>query len=289
MSDETQKRGWEIILIVMVVAVLILAIAAGVLFVLRVLPATESPTSVAVEATSTSEIQTPTNTLQPTETPSPTLIPPSTNMPTPLPSTDTPLIPTATATPAPPTDTPLPPTNTPVPPTATPPPTNTPVPSTVTLPPTTTPVPPTNTPAPPTATLVPPTNTPPPPPQFPWHGQVANTFSNCALTLVMGLTLDQNGGIAGDVWVHYWADGWEGIWTQSSWGVDEGYEGLDDSKNWDGVLGNYPRDGTWYVCVAPAQGSWDCISTTVIAQTVADPCTPDSGGAQILRIVFQQN
>lgn len=291
MSNETQKRGGEIILIVMVVAVLILAIVAGVLFVLRVLQSTESPTAVTIEGTATSETQAPTDTLQPADTPSPTLPPPSTNTPTPLPPTDTLLSPTATATPAPPTDTPVPPTNTPAPPTDTPvPPTNTPAsPTNTPVPPTNTPAPPTNTPAPPTDTPVAPTATQPSPPQFPWRGQVANTFPNCALTRVMGLTLDQSGGVAGDIWVHYWADGWEGIWTQSSWGVDEGYEGLDDSRNWDGILGNYPRDGTWYVCVAPAQGSWDCISTTVIGQTVAEPCAPDSGGVQILRIVFQKN
>jgi hypothetical protein len=105
----------------------------------------------------------------------------------------------------------------------------------------------------------------------------------------MGLTLDRNGGIAGDIWVHFWADGWEGAWARSSWGVDEGYPGLDDSSNWDGVLATYAKAGTWNACVVPAEGSWDCRSTTVTAQTVAEPCAPDSGGTQIVRIVFQQN
>jgi hypothetical protein len=115
------------------------------------------------------------------------------------------------------------------------------------------------------------------------------TFSNCGLTRLMGLTLDRNGGIAGDIWVHFWADGWDGGWTLSTWGVNEGYPGLDDSSNWDGVLDTYAKPGTWHVCVVPGQGSWDCISTTVTTQTVSEPCTPDSGGAQIVRIVFQQN
>jgi hypothetical protein len=118
---------------------------------------------------------------------------------------------------------------------------------------------------------------------------VVGSFSNCALTRVMGLTLDRNGGIAGDIWIHFWADGWEGAWARSSWGVDEGYPGLDDSSNWDGVLATYAKAGTWNVCVVPAEGSWDCRSTTVTAQTVAEPCAPDSGGTQIVRIVFQQN
>jgi hypothetical protein len=118
---------------------------------------------------------------------------------------------------------------------------------------------------------------------------VVGTFSNCALTRVMGLTLDRNGGIAGDIWVHWWAEGWDGAWGRSTWGVNEGLPGLDDSSNWDGILDTYPKAGTWHVCVVPAEGSKDCISTTVTAETTADPCTPESGGVQIVRIVFQQN
>jgi hypothetical protein len=195
----------------------------------------------------------PTSTLAPSHTPSP--LPPSPTA-TPMPS-DTPV----------PTDTPLPPTDTPVPPTATA-------------------VPPTKPPAP---TPRPPTATSPPAPAFPWRGQVVNTFPNCGLTQLKGLTLDRNGGIAGDIWVHWWADGWEGAWGRSTWAVDEGYEGLDDSRNWDGTLENYAKAGTWHVCIVPAEGSWDCRSTTVTVQTAAEPCAPDSGGVQIVRIVFQQN
>ncbi len=243
--------------------------------------ATDAPTVVVVVTTSTREMPTATRLPDPTATPAPT---------------DTPLVPTivstvvSTETPLP-TDTSVPPTDTPVPPTDTPPPrTDTPVPPTDTLPPPTdTLVPPTFTSAPPTRTPMPPTPTVPPPPQFPWRGQVVGTFANCALTRVMGLTLDRNGGIAGDIWIHFWADGWDGAWARSTWGVNEGYPGLDDSSNWDGVLATYAKDGTWYVCVVPGEGSWDCISTRVTAQTVAGPCAPDSGGVQIVRIVFQQN
>jgi hypothetical protein len=117
---------------------------------------------------------------------------------------------------------------------------------------------------------------------------VAGTFDNCGLTRIMGLTLDRNGGIAGDIWVRFWADGWEGAWARSTWAVNEGYAGMDDSSNWDGVLATHPKAGTWHACVVPAQGSWDCISTTVTTQTVAEPCTPGSG-VQVVRIVFQQN
>lgn len=105
----------------------------------------------------------------------------------------------------------------------------------------------------------------------------------------MGLTLDRNGGVAGDIWVHWWADGWDGAWGKSTWWVNEGFEGLDDSSNWDAILDTHAKPGTWHVCVVPAEGSRDCISTTVTAQTFSEPCAPDSGGIQILRIIFQQN
>jgi hypothetical protein len=219
----------------------------------------DAPTVVSVAETATPHGPVATVTLAPTNTPV-SVVATEASPPTDAPS--------PTATPIPPTNTPVPPTHTPLPPTA---------------------VPPTSTPVPPTATVAPPPPTQPPAPQFPWRGQVAGTFSNCGLTRLMGLTLDRNGGIAGDIWVHFWADGWDGGWTLSTWTVNEGYPGLDDSSNWDGVLDNYAKPGTWRVCLAPAQGSWDCISTTVTVQTVAEPCAPDSGGVQIVRIVFQQN
>jgi hypothetical protein len=226
---------------------------------------TEAPAVAAATATPTPEMATDTPMPEPTDTPVPTFTPRPTQTPTP---TDLPPSPTATAT-AVPTNTP-PPTSTPVPPTNTP-------------------VPPTHTPRA-TATLAPPpTPTSPPPPRFPWRGQVAGTFPNCALTRVMGLTLARNGGIAGDIWVHWWADGWDGAWGKSTWWVNEGFEGMDDSSNWDGTLDNYAKPGTWHACVVPAEGSWDCISTTVTAQTFSEPCAPDSGGVQIVRMVFQQN
>jgi len=268
--------------------VMVLALLAGGTMLMGACGTTQ-PTDVAIATTSVPATPTepePSATATPllSSTPPQTFTPRPTNTPTPLPPTDTPVPPTATATPLPPTNTPVPPTNTPVPPTNTPvPPTNTPV------PPTDTPVPPTNTPAPPTNTPLPPTATLPPPPQFPWRGQVAGTFPNCGLTRIMGLTLDRNGGVAGDIWVHFWADGWEGAWARSTWGVNEGYPGMDDSSNWDGSLANHAKAGTWNACVVPAEGGWDCISPTISAQTVSEPCAPDSGGAQIVRIVFQQN
>jgi hypothetical protein len=213
-------------------------------------------------------------TLTPTLTPIPTDTPTPTS--TPLP-TDTPLPPTPTFTPVPPTDTPLPPTDTPVPPTNTPQPTPRPTrrPTARPTPRPTTPPRPTNTPA----------------PQYAWRGDVAGTFSNCALTQLMGLTLDRSGGVAGDIFVHYWTDGWNGAWAKSSWTVDQGYGGANtgDEKNWDGTIDSKPRPGTWYACVVPEEGSWTCVSEQMTVKTVHEPCSPDSGGIQVVRIVFQQN
>jgi hypothetical protein len=115
-------------------------------------------------------------------------------------------------------------------------------------------------------------------------------FSNCGWTGVIGLTLDRAGGVAGDIWVHYWADGWNGDWDLSTWTVDQGYAGEGDEKNWDGTFAvNYARAGTWYACVVDAEGSWDCRSPRMEMVTVAEPCDPGSGGIQVVRLVFQQN
>jgi hypothetical protein len=212
-----------------------------------------------------------TATLPPTDTPIPTNTPLPTDTPTPVTPTETPVVHTATFTPEPPTDTPLPPTDTPVPPTNTPKPTARPRPR------------PTKTPTPK------PQPTSPPPPQYAWRGTVIGTYANCGITQVYGYTLDRNGGMAGDIWVHYWADGWNGGYVKSSWVEDKGasYEG--DEKNWDGLLADYARGGTWYVCVVAKEGDWDCISDRMTVQTVETPCAPDSGGIQVARIVFQQN
>ena len=269
MSDEGRRRArpkragdawtlWILLLVTVAAGVLILAACGSA-------EPTQAPTVIAATVVSTSETPTATRASEPTATPVPTRTSPSTHTPTP---TRTPLAPTETATPLP-TDTPRPTSTQPRP--------------------TDTPVQPTDTPRPTATQAPPPTQTAPPPPQFPWRGQVVGTFSNCALTRVMGLTLDRNGGIAGDIWVHWWAEGWDGAWGRSTWGVNEGLPGLDDSSNWDGILDTYPKAGTWYVCVVPAEGSKDCISTTVTAETTADPCAPESGGIQIVRIVFRQN
>ena len=107
--------------------------------------------------------------------------------------------------------------------------------------------------------------------------------------MLMGLTLDRNGGVAGDIVVHYWTDGWDGDWAVSEWVVNPGYPGEGDEKNWDGLISPSAVAGTWYACVVPQKGSWDCISNRMVFTSVATPCEPDSGGVQIFRIVFKKN
>jgi hypothetical protein len=213
----------------------------------------------------------------PTKTPKPTFTVTSTPTETPIP-TDTPT-PTATWTPTPEA------TNTPVVYTATPTdtPTETPVP---TSPPTNTPRPqPTNTRRP-RATATPTRRPATPAPQFAWNGTVTGQLRNCGLTRVFGFTLDRSGGLAGDIWVHYWADGWDGAWAKSQWtdfGAGTSWEG--DEGNWDGVIYNAARDGVWHVCVTAAENSWDCISNRVSVQTSTD-C---NAGYQIYHITFRKN
>jgi hypothetical protein len=217
-------------------------------------------------------------TATPTKTPKPTFTA------TPIP-TDTPL-PTDTPTPtATPTNTPLP-TNTPIVFTATPTevPTETPTPI-----PTDTPRPtprPTSKPQPKATATTRPQPTTPPQPRFPWTGQVSNTMQNCGLTRVFGFILDSNGGLAGDQWIHYWADGWDGAWAKSQWtdfGAGTPWKG--DEGNWDGTIDNRVREGVWHVCVVSEEKSWPCISNTVDAATSFD-CTT---GFQVIHITFKKN
>lgn len=200
---------------------------------------------------------TPTDTPIPSDTPTPT----ATFTPTPE-ATNTPIVYTATPTPTP-TETPLP--------TATP--TNTPKPR------------PQATRPPPTATKKPqPTNTPRP--QFAWSGSVTNQLQNCGLTRVFGFTLASNGALAGDIWVHYWADGWEGDWAKSQWtdfGAGTSWKG--DEGNWDGTIDNMARDGVWHVCVTDDDNSWSCISNTVDVQSSSN-C---ESGMQVFHITFRKN
>jgi hypothetical protein len=126
----------------------------------------------------------------------------------------------------------------------------------------------------------------PPSPSYSWTGQVTNQFFNCGLTRVFGFTLARNGGLAGDRWIHYWADGWNGAWAMSQWtafGTDTPWTG--DEGNWDGVIDNRPRPGVWHVCVVPEEGSWDCLSNTVDVTTSSD-C---QNGYQVYHITFQEN
>jgi len=242
------------------------AILAAVLVVVAVMLACSAGSLVSRNEPTATPTKTPkptfTDTPIPTDTPTPTATPTPTN--TPLP-TDTP---TPTFTPVPPTDTPLPTeTYTPVPPTNTPRPTARPRPR-ATATPTRKPKP-VNTPA----------------PQFPWRGEVVNSLQNCGLTRVFGFTLAQNAALAGDVWVHYWADGWDGAWAKSQWtdfGAGTSWKG--DEGNWDGTIDVKPRDGVWHVCVVSGEGKWDCISNTVDARTSFD-C---KAGVQVVQITFRK-
>ena len=115
---------------------------------------------------------------------------------------------------------------------------------------------------------------------------MTNQLQNCGLTRVFGFTLAQNGGLAGDIWVHYWADGWEGAWAKSGWtdfGAGTSWKG--DEGNWDGTIDVKAREAVWHVCVVPEQSSWSCVSNTVDAPTTYDCVT----GFQVYHITFRKN
>jgi hypothetical protein len=177
--------------------------------------------------------------------------------------------------------------------------------------PTPTPEPPTSTPEPPTSTPQPPTDTPTatdsptprptrrrtatprpsktPEPKRPWKGDVRGSAPNCDYTQIEGLALNSGGGLQGNVWIHYWTDGWEGAWAHSSPTGSQSGLGTNVEKNWDAFITDYPRSGTWYVCVVADTGSWDCISNQLDVTTSASPCEPGSRGVQLVYIIFQRN
>jgi hypothetical protein len=123
-------------------------------------------------------------------------------------------------------------------------------------------------------------------PEFPWTGGVAYTLSNCGVTQLKGFTLDRDNRLVGDIWLYYWAEGYEGDWTQSEWtdpGTNTSYAG--DERNWEFAIDGYAKAGVWYVCVVPFFGQKDCISNIMAAATSSD-CVD---GIQIVHIVFRQS
>ncbi|MFC2029563.1 tetratricopeptide repeat protein [Chloroflexota bacterium] len=125
-----------------------------------------------------------------------------------------------------------------------------------------------------------------PVPEFPWTGGVGYTLSNCGVTLLKGFTLDRNDHMLGDIWLHYWAEGFEGAWTQSEWtdpGINTSYAG--DERNWEFAIDGYAKAGVWRVCIVPFYGETNCLSNTVSAATSAN-CETE---IQVVHVVFRQN
>ena len=181
-------------------------------------------------------------------------------------------------------------------PTATPTSTSTPTP-TFTSTPTYTPIP-TNTPTPTdTATFTPrpPTPPPPPPPPTPtftpqptlptslWIGKLLGTEVNCGSTGLYGKVRGPGGSPIAGVWVHYWASGWEGAWAES----EADFWGDPGDRNWDGLLGDGARAGTWQVAIVAAEGSNELLSNTVTVDTSS--ICEGQGAAQWAQIEFVRN
>ena len=128
-----------------------------------------------------------------------------------------------------------------------------------------------------------------PQPQFAWRGEIVGASPDCKRTQLEGLALNRDGGLAGNIWIHYWSENWSGAWARSSSDGHAGEPGEAVGRNWDGFLVPYPRNGTWHACVVPDDGHVQCISNQLTATTVDSPCAPGSEGVQVVRIVFQQN
>ncbi len=180
-------------------------------------------------------------------------------------------------------------------PTGTPTSTNTPTPTfTPTPTPTDTPTQTPTTTATFTRTPRPPTRTPPPPPPTPtftprpteasslWKGRLLSTNVNCGSTGLYGKVRGTSGNPIGGIWVHYWADGWDGAWAQTS----ADYNG-DGDRNYDGLLDIRPKAGKWYVAVVESDGSTKNLSNVVSVDT-SNFCE-GQGAAQWGEIEFVRN
>jgi hypothetical protein len=146
----------------------------------------------------------------------------------------------------------------------------------------------TGTPPPPTGTPLPPPPTPtftlePTSPTSMWIGRLLSTAVNCGSTGLYGKVRGPGGGPIAGVWVHYWADGWEGAWAQS----EPEYWGEAGDRNWDGLLGDGPRAGTWHAAVVAAEGSGEMLSNTVSVDTSG--FCEGQGAAQWAEIEFVRN
>jgi len=144
-----------------------------------------------------------------------------------------------------------------------------------------TPRPPTNTPRPPAPT---PTFTPrPPEPSMLWRGKLMSTSVNCGSTGLYGHVKGYSGEPMGDVWVHYWADGWDGAWTKTK----DNYDDLGGDRNWDGLLDTKPKGGPWHAAIVPSEGSTQNLSNIVDLQTSS--FCEGQGAAQWGEIDFQRS
>jgi hypothetical protein len=235
---------------------------------------------------------TPARTLRPTFTMTPVpglaLIP--TNTPAPGDVEQVPNeIPSEPAEPADTISTPVPNTQTPVSPTTgeSPPPAGTAPPTATGAPSGVPPVPtasPTEGPSPTATQEMQPSATPGAPSS--WTGEISGRGQDCGLTRLLGITHNRNGELAGDIWVHYWADGGDSKWTVShSSSFGSGPSIGESEANWDGIISPYPLDGLWHVCVVDAPRSSNCLSNAVDVQTSSD-CR---SGDQVVHITFREN
>jgi hypothetical protein len=144
-------------------------------------------------------------------------------------------------------------------------------------PPTPKPQPPTPTPAPPTPTS-PPQPTATPRPQFQYSlGRSVTCTPNCGTTGIKGTVYDVNNNRVPGVWVRVSSDGWCCGWKETN--IYEPYEIL---------LDQWAKAGHWYVAVYSNDKNTQ-LSEMVAVDTVAEPCTPDSGGCQWPEVDFKAN
>jgi hypothetical protein len=116
-----------------------------------------------------------------------------------------------------------------------------------------------------------------------WKGRLVATWVNCGSTGLFGKVRGPSGNPIGDIWVHYWADGWDGAWTKTF----GDYQGEAADRNWDGLLDVRPKAGRWHAAIVSSEGSTQFLSNTVTVDT-SNHCEGD-GAAQWAEIEFVRN
>nr|MBA3532961.1 proprotein convertase P-domain-containing protein [Ardenticatenales bacterium] len=101
---------------------------------------------------------------------------------------------------------------------------------------------------------------------------------NCGLTQIKGTVRDSGGTAVNGVTIRVWYDGAQ---PNEIYSLPSGGDIKRGPGEWDVVLANYPKPGTWYIAVVD-RNTGAVLSDVVTAITDDGPCKPGESGRQIV-------